>query len=101
MECRKAHSLLSGHHGGELQINERVALEVHLESCPQCAAKLAELRRLSQLASNLNKPEPSQHLRDRVLQLPPSRQLAVRWSMRKKLSLLALLPSSPAWEPFF
>lgn len=64
MQCQQACELLSAYHDGELPAEQRVALEVHLESCAGCAAELVELRRLSELTSKLDAPH---HSRDAAL----------------------------------
>lgn len=67
MKCQEARKMLSAFHDGELPADRRVAVEVHVESCPRCAAELAQLRRLSELAASLDAPPPPDELRKRVL----------------------------------
>lgn len=62
MNCPEVGSLLSIYYDGELPADKRIAVEVHVENCPRCAAELAELRRLSELAASLaevTQPMPS------------------------------------------
>src|SRR5256885_15941087 len=44
---------VSAYHDGEMDRASLQAFERHLQSCAQCAAELAELRRVSTLFSNL------------------------------------------------
>lgn len=60
MNCGRAANLLSEYLDDQLRPGERAALELHLESCPSCAADLSLLRQTVTLASGL--PE---------LELPP------------------------------
>lgn len=53
---------LSEYLDGELPENERVALEAHLGSCPQCSAVLEDLRRVVRQAQALTPIQPVEDL---------------------------------------
>ncbi|MFO8013911.1 MAG: zf-HC2 domain-containing protein [Phycisphaerae bacterium] len=48
---------LSAYHDGELTGEERAAMEAHLRRCPQCAAALERLGRLSRLIQTAGRTE--------------------------------------------
>jgi anti-sigma factor RsiW len=48
---------LSAYHDGELTGEDRAALEAHLRRCPQCAAALERLGRLSRLVQTAGRTE--------------------------------------------
>ena len=58
MKCENAIEFLSLYHDGELSADVRAALEVHLEGCVACSTELMALRRLSELAAQLDVPKP-------------------------------------------
>jgi anti-sigma factor RsiW len=65
---------ISAYHDGELAGEQREQIERHLRDCPQCAAELDELRRLSQqLAEAAPRPalslEAARRLHDHVEEL--------------------------------
>lgn len=91
MQCENAIELLSVYHDGELSAEERAALEVHLETCPRCAAELAELRRLSELTSKLDDPQPKRELRDRVLEQHEQRRVERPTSQRRTYTAMTIL----------
>lgn len=91
MQCENAQGLLSTYHDGELPAEQRIALEVHLESCPQCTAALSELRRLSDLASNLEDPQPPSELSDRIFERRQPNHGDVRTSKRGIYATIAAL----------
>src|SRR5262245_40570616 len=43
MKCHEIHELLPLHLYGDLELNERSAVEEHLSACPECRAELAAL----------------------------------------------------------
>ncbi len=47
MNCEEARELLEAYHDGELTVETRSALAVHLKSCAGCTATLAQLEELS------------------------------------------------------
>jgi len=49
MNCKEIEEFLQAYHDGELSAKEREAVERHLEKCPKCQAKLAELKALDEL----------------------------------------------------
>lgn len=55
MKCKRAHILISAGMDGEIGEADRRALELHMESCPECRAYHAELAdTLGVLRSHLN-----------------------------------------------
>lgn len=91
MNCQEALVLLSTYHDGELPADQRIALEVHLESCPRCAAELGELHRLSELASTLEDPPPPRPWGDRVREQRQPRHGDARTSKRGTYAAITAL----------
>jgi len=60
MRCRKVHGFISRSVDGELEANESVRLERHLETCSECRSLLEDLRRIVGAAAELGTPEPSE-----------------------------------------
>jgi anti-sigma factor RsiW len=85
---------LSDYLDGELPESERITLEAHLQSCPECSAILRDLRRVILRARTLKAKTPSHDLwpgiatrigatptteTDGIVELPPRRETR-RWS---------------------
>jgi anti-sigma factor RsiW len=56
IDCATARQHLSAFHDGELAPNLRTAVREHIEGCPECAARLAEIRELSRMAAEMPTP---------------------------------------------
>lgn len=60
MKCTKAKSLLSWHLDGNLEIQDRRALDEHLRSCTDCHSELLELRQVTRLVQSVGRqPSPA------------------------------------------
>lgn len=57
VNCASVQEHLSAFHDGELASALQAAVREHLESCPECAQKLAEFQELSRMACQLPTPE--------------------------------------------
>ncbi|HWG05161.1 MAG TPA: zf-HC2 domain-containing protein, partial [Beijerinckiaceae bacterium] len=67
MTCPDANEELSALLDGELPVEQTAALTRHLATCPNCAARLAELAQLRDaLAQAIPVQEPSANLRARI-----------------------------------
>jgi disulfide bond formation protein DsbB len=66
MKCHDVRAILSAYHDAEVPTDQQIVVEVHLESCSECAARLAEIRRLSHTASTLPQPTPPRQLWKKV-----------------------------------
>jgi anti-sigma factor RsiW len=62
--CRE-NILIGRYHDGELDEPRRELIKIHLASCPACLADLVELRRVSNLLTNipLDAMTPNEHMR--------------------------------------
>ncbi len=67
MNCQDAQELFVGSLYGELNTERAAALNSHLEKCPACAARLAELTRVREMVTIRPDPEPSPLTVQRVL----------------------------------
>ena len=56
IDCATALQYLSAFHDGELAPNLRTAVREHLEGCPECSTRLAEIRELSRMAAEMPTP---------------------------------------------
>lgn len=70
MNCEQVEVLLSAYLDNALAPEERKGVAAHLETCSQCGATLAELRRNDYLLSQLPRVAPSPALRNRVFSSP-------------------------------
>jgi anti-sigma factor RsiW len=76
---------LSEYLDGELPVAERVALEAHLQACPDCSAVLGDLRRVVDRAGAVEEYVPRRDLwpaiASRIGATPPAtRRIGRRWS---------------------
>jgi hypothetical protein len=93
---------LSEYADGDLSEAEQAAVEAHLETCPGCAATLADLRRIVRRARVLSEHQPARDLwpgiADRIGAGPRRRRIS--FSMPQLLAAgiaLALLSGGGAW----
>ncbi len=56
IDCATARQYLSAFHDSELAPDLRAAVGEHIEGCPECAARLAEIRDLSRMAAEMQTP---------------------------------------------
>lgn len=56
IDCATARQNLSAFHDGELSPGLRAAMADHIGGCPECAARLAEIRELSRMAAEMPTP---------------------------------------------
>ena len=96
MQCHEVQVKLSAYYDAELPTDQQVAVEVHLESCSKCTARLAEIRRLSQTASTLPEPTPPRQLWKKVEDTLKSRTdvRSSDWSRRWWRSPSALIAAA-------
>jgi len=80
MRCRTVQERLNAFLDGLLQPSERVAMEVHLQGCPECQASLARLRRLSSLLESMSVPPVPDGFAARLMQRAHERQAEPRKS---------------------
>jgi len=66
MNCDEVQDRLGAFHDSELLGADRLAVEVHLGSCPACAAELGAIAELASFARHLAEPEPSADLWSRL-----------------------------------
>ncbi len=58
--CRELGDLLSAYHDGELDEQQRAAVEAHIKSCPQCRQTEEDLKKVGALVAGLAPIMPSQ-----------------------------------------
>ncbi len=96
MSCEQVGDLLGAFHDGEVTPRARAAIEAHLAVCPTCAAALATMTELRELARGLPEPEPPgdlwEQLAPRLEEGPAwrSRPLRGRWAALAALVLVSL-----------
>lgn len=66
MTCWRYHEAINAWIDGSLGIVERRELEDHLHACPSCAALAADLRRVKELAGELERKTPPPALWNRI-----------------------------------
>jgi hypothetical protein len=90
MGCDEVRGLLGEFHDRESTPAARGAVEAHLAFCPACAAVLAAMSELGDLARALTEPEPPDNLWERIalrIEAGPN-----RWILRRrKIAVLAAL----------
>jgi anti-sigma factor ChrR (cupin superfamily) len=77
-ECEAVQAELGAYVDGELRPVEQAVVERHLAACDACEAELALLRLVTQSLRLVSRPEPSEAMRQRLLdqvtaELPPHR----------------------------
>src|SRR5216684_6374260 len=105
MYCEQVQNLLSGFHDRELNSADRAAVEGHLATCTSCAAELAAIAELGEMARMLCEPEPPaglwQQLAHRLAIGTPTRFSRTRrilrtWKMAA-VAALVLLGVGTGW----
>ena len=87
-ECERA-QLRSAYHDGELPAAARAEFEEHLRQCPDCAAELAHLRKLSRLLGRMSEPRISSQVLDRLHRGAADASGAGIWRITKVVSAVA------------
>ena len=67
MNCERAEELFVDYMAGEISRTDAESLQAHLDECPKCAGKLAEMIRVREMVGQLSHPEPSPMAVNRVL----------------------------------
>ena len=81
MNCYEVEAQLDNYIERELAVDERAALEGHLESCSSCQHKLVHLRQVTALLYRLPAEEPAPNLATRIVAMVEDRVSPVpaRW----------------------
>lgn len=67
MNCRKVCRLLSAFIDGSLGDRQNSEMEKHLQECPNCATRLAEMKLIIQAAGELEQLKPGPHFVSRTM----------------------------------
>lgn len=95
VNCEQIQNLLGRFRDGEISPPDRAVVAIHLEACTACAAELAALNELGEMAKALSEPEPPgdlwDHLAKRLAAGKPVPTPARRRSLLWKAAVLAAL----------
>jgi anti-sigma factor RsiW len=89
MKCHKVQMKLSAYQDGELEGREVGRIAAHLENCPACRRRLAELERVWQALGDLEELAPDPGFYGQIVEKIHESQERPVWGWRRAFKLLS------------